>query len=621
MKRKKVPIVFSVIILLYLLFFINEIFEVKKIRRLPQKSQILSLMKGELPHDIICRALLFKKGTTIYHEAIRPWIYSQENPLSDTIWNRFFLENDIRSMSSEDISKYLPYYPLSISDNLFDPIVNAISDGYFTLLPFLDSFDQGAETYNVIIKNVMLENKNVSFYNKWLPYLFRLKNINIIEILNSIYKKINDPAKFIKIFDPFDKYYYIAAESPNFDGFIKWLENKIDSHLLFIDTPILSKLLGFCLLNEKTRVSANRLISKYLDINDDTIKNIFFPICPNDNFPLYIEEDSLKKLFINGLKNISLSSIPCIIRCSSDAAELVGEEIVKLPDSEFRKGALVYLARNHIHSGLKNIDYAFIGNAHRTVMFFYPWKTCAGYSKAIKEYEDISGHLYDDVGKRWPPYYGYKKPSINDSSNWLKFIKKYPHFFGTDDAYYRLAYTYFMFGDMARLRQTINEYRERNLPDKDADPYIDQLVNIYNLEVANNGNIKERIKTTDELQGETIGWWGYGEFEAMSIEILIESIDWLIRNSYVANEMRMSIREVYNLRLLLEQARKHCSENFSSDGVLPKKAQSFAIKLYNLDSKRFPDQYNNGHMYIRKRIEKMIKKLNLDDHLIQSNAF
>ena len=149
------------------------------------------------------------------------------------------------------------------------------------------------------------------------------------------------------------------------------------------------------------------------------------------------------------------------------------EQALDAGDSEMRKGAVVLLARHEASAPNYDIDDAFRGSAPRLVLFRFE-RQYRG-SVALQRYEALSGHDYGNVGKRFPPVFGSAAYADNDATAWRAFLDEFPWYMSSDDAYYRLAYEYFLDGDLAGARSVIAEYRSRTYIDADASPYINQL--------------------------------------------------------------------------------------------------------------------------------------------------
>jgi hypothetical protein len=144
-------------------------------------------------------------------------------------------------------------------------------------------------------------------------------------------------------------------------------------------------------------------------------------------------------------------------------------------------------------------------------------------------YRKLSTHDYKETGKTWPPSYFTKGPSTEEIGEWKRFIASYPWFPGTDDAYYRLAFSQYAQRDYTGCLLTIKEYLKRDYwPDNDASPYLMYL--LRELVVVSDVTDKDmpfiphiRNIALHPLAGMVVG-------SRESLDSVINSINWFLSN-------------------------------------------------------------------------------------------
>jgi hypothetical protein len=167
----------------------------------------------------------------------------------------------------------------------------------------------------------------------------------------------------------------------------------------------------------------------------------------------------------------------------------------------------------------------------------------------------LSTHDYKETGKTWPPSYVRGAPSQGEIASWKQFIQSYPWHPGTDDAFYRLAFSQFTQGDHAGAWATIKTYLKRDYwPDNDADPYVYQLLrclvmasDISDGEMPFLPHMRNILsKPLMELVNDPEG-----------LDSVIASLDWFIANpKYIKylNTERRTIQQMREIAQVMKEA-------------------------------------------------------------------
>jgi hypothetical protein len=144
------------------------------------------------------------------------------------------------------------------------------------------------------------------------------------------------------------------------------------------------------------------------------------------------------------------------------------------PDSELRKNAIVLLVRHGSAIGQQRLDEAFRGASPRHEQFRQIDEYIYG-SQAADAYRRLARHDLRQTGKTFPPA-GSENDDASTVAAWDQFIKDYPWFPSTDDAYYRKAFAQLAIGDREGARRTVREYQARTFPDNDVGKCMKRLL-------------------------------------------------------------------------------------------------------------------------------------------------
>jgi hypothetical protein len=222
-------------------------------------------------------------------------------------------------------------------------------------------------------------------------------------------------------------------------------------------------------------------------------------------------------------------------------------------DSEIRKGVIVLLVRHGSAKGRAMIGEAFAGKVPRKTLFLNSESYENGNVPADL-YSKLASHDYRQTGKTWPPSYFGKRPSTDEVMRWKQFIESYPWFPGTDDAYYRLAFSEFAQKDYPACFATIKAYLRREYwPDNDVKPYMMHLLRNLALvsDVADNElPFIPHIRTiaSNPLALMLIGF-------QENVDSVIGSLNWFLSNPKYIQFLNTDFRTLKVMRDVAEQIR------------------------------------------------------------------
>jgi hypothetical protein len=81
------------------------VIQAARFRRNPTRTRGVHLLTGDAPDKVVARILMFRPGISSYQALLRAYAYDPNTGLSDTFWNRWILESDIRQMDDKDVTE------------------------------------------------------------------------------------------------------------------------------------------------------------------------------------------------------------------------------------------------------------------------------------------------------------------------------------------------------------------------------------------------------------------------------------------------------------------------------------------------------------------------------------
>jgi hypothetical protein len=454
-------------------------------RAQPRPERVGLFLKGNRPHDILGRYLLLRSGTKGYLADLREQIYlargtipgkppqnqsggSGEN-LSDTLWNRMILERDAPHIDSDDLHLWLPRYPLRITNAILKLAESDLNAGHPEEAIVLENAEggNGKQALHAWIQTNILQPENVQTFVADFPYFVNCDSVQPVQLLTEFWPKLNhDQHEELLSSIAVNLYPQQLATEQLFIWYIRALSN---GQLDGIESAphLLGKFISFqeqrdraidLLSNTTAQLDPKGLASMLDTLNSqrlfgDTVKlaiNLFTrTFQKNPDIATGAFEFMLTHGYVEG-------------------CEKIARVIIAAGDSQLRKNLIVLLMNHDSTLARQHLDDAFRGSAPRTAKFDDSDEYAFG--NTAHEYERLAHHDYLGPGKTWPPSSGKGFTKGDDVVGWRTFIATYPWFPGTDDAYYRLAYSQYVSGDLSGALQSIADYVQvrPHLPDNDA---------------------------------------------------------------------------------------------------------------------------------------------------------
>lgn len=473
--------------LMYAIFLCSIVIRIREFRKLPQRSIAEKYFTGKYPHDIFARALIFKRGVPSYECIIRSWAY-KPNQISNTFWNRWILENDVSRMTLKERVEHLPEYPLDPEGILpyLKDILYGFSDGY-KVLSVLAKFQASTSIYQDWIEKRIVLRQDGKLFLKCIKYIVQLPDVDMGKLFEMFRTDLIVATEKDLSGDELGGFEYYQLKGCGSDlysfyiirqflklgtktsaSLLDWMDKSLSNNRLEL-TAFVARVIGLYTYStnpQEVQIAQTILMrelgeldpceASFLDCSTIPAKKLFS-----------ITQSSSPLVAISFFHNLAHGSII--------EAEAVAKPILSGPDSELRKGLIVLLIRHGSSVGKLYLDDAFRGNAKRSILFQRIEEYVYG-SEVVERYCRIARHAYTGIPKTWP-LYGFDGSTWQEEvGEWRKFIDEIPWFPGTDDAYYRMGYLQYAFGDWEDAVKTIREFASRELPDNDARQYVAHLL-------------------------------------------------------------------------------------------------------------------------------------------------
>lgn len=522
-------------------------------RRAPRFTQVTALMPGDWPHHIVARYVLLRPGTPVFSEAILPWILRNDNGLSDMAWNRYLVEQFIER-SGVDFTDFVKGYPLTPSSAFVQRLASAMREGERTVVAILARSAEGRELMRRHIDERLGAAPGAAGFVELLPIAVAVGPDAVRELtarltppaplladaVNGVDVTVLSPDQWMTL--------YTLVASAVADKRVR-IEAIGDQFAAMLNEPVTSnaaaKLLleHLSLLQEEPRVVVGAVAC---EINDP-----FSPCEVMTAVEVALRDRLLAALFerfrTNPQEGANLFHI--VAHTSPMIAADLAAQACQETDSIVRKSVVVLAIRHEVPVTCR--DTAFTGEAPRLVLF-HTYEQYVTNSQAAAEYEQLAGHAFFGVGKRWPVHYGVE-PAEHDAERWQQFISAYPWFPAVDDAYLRLAYAHLLAGRHGDAVTAVARYRTLTLLDDDSTPFIDLLEAVARSESGEPIDAG-RISTLRQALREDAWFWTE---ESLAIDDAAEAVDWFIRN-----EVGVGPRaELLVMRREVEAARAACVES------------------------------------------------------------
>jgi hypothetical protein len=422
--KTTVSILLFILIFSYVVFCGLTILNARSFRKHPQRTNAVAYFRGDLPHNILGRMLLFKRGTKEYNSDLLEWAYHSKL-ISDKPWNRWILEKNFENASEEERTRLLPYYPLSPTERLMPFIKKALDQDRYQVLPLLSKANtaQSLQIYRGWVQERVLKPRNLRLFVAASGSLAQSSAYPFAELVKIFWPKLS-PSQRERVMAK------VAAHFPEEPRTVNELFNLAKSSLVKDDLTLgcaSVALIGRFLSVDQLRDQAVELVAQHAsNIKASQIRLLLRFVNEKDML-------QVAKLVLEKLKDKNppalVELLDYVANRDITQAEELAPSLLRGEDSEMRKGVIVVLVRNGSVKGKALIEETFKGRAPRKTMYWSFGDYEYG-SVAADKYHELSTHDYEETGKTWPPSYLRNGPSGEEVASWKEFILSYPLFSG-----------------------------------------------------------------------------------------------------------------------------------------------------------------------------------------------
>ncbi len=466
--KKMIALLVLVLAAVYGAVCASTLFNVRSVRKKPKRSAVVAMFTGNLPHNFIGRLLLFKAGTPEYNLDVLSWA-GESGALSDNYCNRWILERAILKIPEQERLDLLPHYPLKPTERLLPDLQKALQNGQYRVLPLLNKMegDVGRQISRTWIEESIVKPRNAQLFVNASGFLARSSSPNnFTETVGTFWPQLSKAQKqriVTKLAG------HLSANDEGINEVFRWTTKTLDDGSIKMTCATVA-LLGRFLATPSLKTEALGIVSDRASEIDASYVPLLF------HFSKPTEFTEFAKPIIDRIKDKNPALLLEVIHQVAHIDILGAEEMVKpflsAPDSMLRKGIIVLLVRHGSVVGKRLIDETFTGQSPRKTIY-YSSDDYGNGNSAGEKYRALSTHDYKQTGKTWPPSYLHGSPSRSEISAWQEFIQSYPWFPGTDDAYYRLAFSQLVQNDQRGCWATLKQYLARDYwPDNDASAYV-----------------------------------------------------------------------------------------------------------------------------------------------------
>jgi len=526
------------------------ILRVRSVRKHPQRSPALALFQGNLPHNLIGRALLFKTGSEEFNSDILSWAY-QSHFITDNLWNRWILEDAIMKMPEDQRLDLLPVYPLTPTRRLLPDIKKALAHGQYRVLPLLSSMDavEGSQVCTEWVQENIVKPGNSSLFVASSGILAKSSSAShFTELINRFWPQLTS-AQQQRVITKLAA--HVSNEGKSANEVFQWTMSSIKSGKLKLTCATVA-LLGRFLSMPTLRAQTLEIISERAGDIEGSHAELLFHFTD--------EPDSVERARALAEK-VKYKNTQLVLEIIHHVAEhnIVGAEEIAKPflstgDSLLRKGVIVLLVRHGSVMGKRMIEDTFTGKSPRKTLYLSSSSYGRGNS-AGDIYRTLSTHDYKETGKTWPPSYLHGSPSLEEIAGWKKFINSYPWFPGTDDAFYRLAFSQFAQRNYPECLATIRDYLNHDYwADDDARPYLYHLLRNVALSSDLSDNEMPYLPHLRNILSHPLAGL---EGDEANLDSVINSLDWFLANPKyieVLNTDRQTIKLMRDIAKLMKGA-------------------------------------------------------------------
>jgi hypothetical protein len=614
--KKIIALLVLVLVLVYGAVCVFTLLSVRSVRKSPKRAAVVALFTGNLPHNFIGRLLLFRAGTREYNLDVLSWA-SESGALTDNYWNRWILERAILKVPEEERLDLLPHYPLKPTERLLPDLRKALQNGQYRVLPLLNKMegDVGRQISRTWIEESIVKPRNAQLFVNASGFLAKSSSPNnFTETVGKFWPQLNKAQKqriVTKLAG------HLSADDEGMNEVFRWTTRALDDGSIKMTCATVA-LLGRFLATPALKTEALGIVSNRASEIDSSYVPLLF------HFSKPTEFAEFAKPIIEKIKDKNPALLLEVIHQVADLDILAAEEITKpflaAPDSMLRKGIIVLLVRHGSVVGKRMIAETFSGQSPRRTMYYRSDDYGNGNS-AGEKYRALSTHDYKQTGKTWPPSYLHGAPSRSEISGWQQFIQSYPWFPGTDDAYYRLAFSQFAQNDQRGCWATVKQYLARDYwPDNDASAYVYQVLRtvVMTSDVADSdlsfvhhfrnvlskplAELTTNVEDVDSVIA-SIDWFvanpRYIKFLNTDVHTLkrMAEIARIIRNAPLDSVWRLVASQIDQNELPSDSSEFHLEgEIAQEEGDLDEEADVITLMCYDLgpSSTEEPDAYMTG---------------------------
>jgi hypothetical protein len=523
--KKTIAMLGVVLVFVYLTVCAFTVLKVRSVRKRPKRAAVVALFSGNLPHNFIGRLVLFRPGTPEYNLDVLSWA-NNSRALTDNYWNRWILERAILEIPEDERLDLLPQYPLKPTERLLPDLRKALQNGQYRVLPLLNNMegDLGRQISRTWIEESIVKPRNTQLFVNASGFLARSSSPNYFtETVGKFWPQLTKAQKQRVITKLAG---HLSGNEEGLTDVFKWTTGTLANGSIDMSCATIT-LLGRFLSTPALKAQALGIVSDRAGEIDASYVPLLFHFSKRAEFAEFAKPIAEKVKDKNA--TLLLEIIHQVADMDIMGAEEISKPFLSTPDSMLRKGLIVLLVRHGSVVGKRMINDTFSGQSPRKTMYF----SSSDYEKgnsASEKYRALSTHDYKETGKTWPPSYLRGLPSRSEISGWQQFIQLYPWFPGTDDAYYRLAFSQLAQADQRACWATVKQYLNRDYwPDNDASAYMYHILrtlvlssNVADTElpfVQHFRNILSKPIAVLAIDGDVEG-----------LDSVIASIDWFLAN-------------------------------------------------------------------------------------------
>lgn len=516
-------------LLVFMLGFVYSIvcavtvLNVRSVRKSPKRAAVVALFSGNLPHHFLGRLVLFRVGTPEYNLDVLSWA-NESKALSDNYFNRWILERAILQMPEEQRFELLPRYPLKPTERLLPDLKKALQGGQYRVLPLLNKMegDVGRQVSRTWIEESIVKPRDAQLFVNASGYLARSSSPNYFtETVDKFWPQLTKPQRERVVTKLAG---HLSADEQGMPDVFKWTTSALQNDSIKMSCATIA-LLGRFLATPELKAQALGIVSKRAAEIDASYVPLLFHFSKPEEFAEFAKpiaeqvKDKNEALLLEVIHQVADMDIV--------GAENIAKPFLAAPDSILKKGIIVLLARHGSVVGKRMIDESFSGQSPRKTMYVSSDTYGTGNS-ASEKYRTLSTHDYRETGKTWPPSYLRGGPSRSEITAWQQFIRAYPWFPGTDDAYYRLAFSQLSQNDPRACWATVKEYLNREYwPDNDASAYMYHVLRVLVLSSDVADNELSFIQHFRNIVSKPIAELA---LDVDGLNSVIASIDWFLAN-------------------------------------------------------------------------------------------